>query len=364
MENSFLLTRHPSSSKQTMVLRCGSEAFLLLRQGCSRSIRVPSVSSSSLPHLRSFSVSSFRQAEGPVELAYESYQPPKDKDPITDAKAVVLCHGLFGSKQNWRSLGKSIAQRLAVPVYAVDLRNHGTSPHTSSMRYDEMAKDLIRFFEDHKIKQAILTGHSMGGKTVQSMALDKDVPNDFIRYLISVDMSPARGPLSKEFAQYVQKMCEIEEKQCSSRQEADKVLEEVEPELGIRQFLLTNLTRAPGSDHWTFRIPIKTIGGILEEQIGDFPYEDEQGLMRKADEALAERLGKQFTSTKQRPTSRWDGETLFIKGANSKYINKRNIPICDALFPKAKHATLQTGHWVQAEKPNEFVDEMVNFVSK
>lgn len=347
-----------------MVLRCGSEAFLLLRQGCSRSIRVPSVSSSSLPHLRSFSVSSFRQAEGPVELAYESYQPPKDKDPITDAKAVVLCHGLFGSKQNWRSLGKSIAQRLAVPVYAVDLRNHGTSPHTSSMRYDEMAKDLIRFFEDHKIKQAILTGHSMGGKTVQSMALDKDVPNDFIRYLISVDMSPARGPLSKEFAQYVQKMCEIEEKQCSSRQEADKVLEEVEPELGIRQFLLTNLTRAPGSDHWTFRIPIKTIGGILEEQIGDFPYEDEQGLMRKADEALAERLGKQFTSTKQRPTSRWDGETLFIKGANSKYINKRNIPICDALFPKAKHATLQTGHWVQAEKPNEFVDEMVNFVSK
>ncbi|PWN38188.1 alpha/beta-hydrolase, partial [Meira miltonrushii] len=297
----------------------------------------------------------------PVELAYESYEPPKDKDPITDAKAVVLCHGLFGSKQNWRSLGKSIAQRLSVPVYAVDLRNHGTSPHISSMRYDEMAKDLTRFFEDHKIKQAILTGHSMGGKTVQSMALDKDVPNDFIRYLISVDMSPARGPLSKEFAQYVKKMCEIEEKQCSSRQEADKVLEEVEPELGTRQFLLTNLTRAPGSDHWTFRIPIKTIGGILEQQIGDFPYDDEQGLMLKADEALAERLGTQFTP-KERPTSRFDGETLFVKGAKSKYINKRNIPICDAFFPKAKHVTLETGHWVQAEKPREFVDEMVNFV--
>lgn len=38
-------------------------------------------------------------------------------------------------------------------------------------------------------------------------------------------------------------------------------------------------------------------------QIGDFPYNS------------ADRT--------------WDGQTLFIKGAKSKYINHKNIPVCD-----------------------------------
>jgi pimeloyl-ACP methyl ester carboxylesterase len=68
------------------------------------------------------------------------------------------------------------------------------------MRYDEMAQDLMRFFDDHKIRNAVLVGHSMGGKAVQSMALYKKLPSDYLSHLISVDMSPARGPLSTEFA--------------------------------------------------------------------------------------------------------------------------------------------------------------------
>lgn len=38
--------------------------------------------------------------------------------------------------------------------------------------------------------------------------------------------------------------------------------------------------------------------------------------------------------------SRWDGEILFIKGVNSKYINKRNILICDVFFLKVKYVIL------------------------
>jgi pimeloyl-ACP methyl ester carboxylesterase len=68
------------------------------------------------------------------------------------------------------------------------------------MRYEEMAEDLIKFFDDHKLRNAVLVGHSMGGKAVQSMALSKSLPSDYLSHLISVDMSPARGPLSKEFA--------------------------------------------------------------------------------------------------------------------------------------------------------------------
>jgi pimeloyl-ACP methyl ester carboxylesterase len=68
------------------------------------------------------------------------------------------------------------------------------------MKYEEMAEDLMRFFDDHSIRQAALVGHSMGGKAVQSLALSKNLPADYLSHLISVDMSPARGPLSAEFA--------------------------------------------------------------------------------------------------------------------------------------------------------------------
>lgn len=48
----------------------------------------------------------------------------------------------------------------------------------------------------------------------------------------------------------------------------------------------------------------------------------------------------------------------------SRYINRKNIPICDSFFPNAKHVTLDTGHWVQAEQPREFVDELIKFVGR
>jgi pimeloyl-ACP methyl ester carboxylesterase len=48
----------------------------------------------------------------------------------------------------------------------------------------------------------------------------------------------------------------------------------------------------------------------------------------------------------------------------NRYINRKNIPICDAFFPNARHVTLDTGHWVQAEQPRDFVDELVKFVAK
>jgi pimeloyl-ACP methyl ester carboxylesterase len=79
--------------------------------------------------------------------------------------------------------------------------------------------------------------------------------------------------------------------------------------------------------------------------IGDFPFDDEKGLQSDG-----------------RTKSKWEGKTLFIKGAKSKYLNRKNMPICDAYFPNAKHVTLETGHWVQAEKPDDFIQEVTKFV--
>ncbi|SPO37449.1 related to Abhydrolase domain-containing protein C22H12.03 [Pseudozyma flocculosa] len=286
-----------------------------------------------------------------VELDYEAYH-PKSSDAAAAAAPrvkplgpIVVCHGLFGSKQNWRSLGRAMASRFGVDVYALDLRNHGTSPHIDGLDYRDMAADVGRFLAEKGLDNVVLIGHSMGGKVVMSAVLDAEIGKR-VSKLISVDMSPRRGPLSKEFEQYMEGMVEIEEAKCETRSAADELLQKIEPDLGVRQFLLTNLTRnPPDSASWSWRIPVRTMQKHISS-IGDFPYDapgstDEGG----SGDARA-----------------WDGDVLFVKGAKSKYINRRNVPTNRAHFPNSKMVVMDTGHWCQAEKPNEFVQVVEDFI--
>ena len=47
------------------------------------------------------------------------------------------------------------------PIYALDLRNHGSSPHALPMTYESMASDVRKFVEDKQLKNIALLGHSM-----------------------------------------------------------------------------------------------------------------------------------------------------------------------------------------------------------
>jgi pimeloyl-ACP methyl ester carboxylesterase len=47
--------------------------------------------------------------------------------------------------------------------------------------------------------------------------------------------------------------------------------------------------------------------------------------------------------------------SLFIRGKNSSYVLDSDWPRIRELFPGATLETMDTGHWVQAEKPQEFV---------
>ncbi|KAJ9478119.1 putative alcohol acetyltransferase [Pseudozyma hubeiensis] len=291
-----------------------------------------------------------------VELDFEAYEPTSEqiqkRRTEVPVSSLVVCHGLFGSKQNWRSLGRAMSSRFGVPVFALDLRNHGTSPHIDSLAYSDMAQDVINFMSSRKLSNVGLIGHSMGGKVSMSVALHPDLPQGMIRNLISVDMSAKRGPLSPEFERYIDAMIEIRDKPCRSRHEADTILQATESDLGVRQFLLTNLTRSsPGAETWSWRIPVDLIRKNIA-QIGDFPYNPPN--------ATEEELAGASEAAQERS---WDGETLFIKGAKSKYVNRRNIPTNQKYFTRSKLVRMDTGHWCQAEKPNEFVQVVEDFLT-
>ena len=58
-------------------------------------------------------------------------------------------------------------------VITVDCRNHGESPHVPTMSYPEMAKDIELLMEEMELQEAIILGHSMGGKVAMNLALTR-----------------------------------------------------------------------------------------------------------------------------------------------------------------------------------------------
>ena len=96
----------------------------------------------------------------------------------------------------------------------------------------------------------------------------------------------------------------------------------------IRQFLLTNLTRHPGVDHLDFRIPVVSLGAALDA-MGDFPVEELQ-------------------------LSGYQGPSLFVRGAKSRYVPDSVLPIIRQLFPQFELQEINSGHWVISEQPEAF----------
>ncbi|BGO95901.1 hypothetical protein NBRC10512_005505 [Rhodotorula toruloides] len=248
---------------------------------------------------------------------------------------LVVLHGLFGSKQNWRSLAKGLAQRLGRDIFTLDLRNHGHSPHKRECAYDDLASDVKAFIElEEKLDDCVVVGHSMGGKVAMALALGGC---DALSRLVVIDIAPAVGKISPEFQAYLDAMKEIDEAQVMSRKEADAILQKTESDLGVRQFLLTNLDRSSPSDPYRFRLPLHYLANAIGE-IGNFPYQP------------GERVYEQ--------------PSLFLKGSRSKYINSRNIPLIKQFFPNSQLETLETGHWVHAEKPKEFIESLDRFLNQ
>jgi len=273
-----------------------------------------------------------------VDLAFERHDPPEP----SGKGSLVMLHGLFGSSQNWRSLGKALSRSTGRSVHCLDLRNHGNSPHVEPADYTSMAGDVSRYLVNNELQDVVLVGHSMGGKVAMALALS-DQPDhaDRLARLVSVDMAPNRGKISDEFASYIDAFRAVQDAieagDVSSKSDADKVLERWEPTLAVRQFLATNLVRPTAKEAFRWRIPVDILARAIPG-IGDFPY------------ASGERT--------------FDRPTLFIKGAKSKYINRKNEHLLREFFPHSKLEVVDAGHWVHSERPADFQRLIVEFAAE
>jgi esterase len=245
---------------------------------------------------------------------------------LGQGQPIVILHGIFGSSDNWLPQAKILSEHYH--VFTVDLRNHGQSPHDEEFDYPVMVADLLEFLEDHNLKDPIIVGHSMGGKVAMNFALAHP---EKLQKLIVVDIAPR--PYNLEHYVIIDGLKAIPINDITSRKEADEALSPFVPEPDVRLFLLKNLNRKPeGGFSWKLNLPV--IDRNLSNIGLDLSYH-----------------------------GKFEKPTLFIRGGKSKYVRDEDVTRIREIFPSMELKTMDTGHWVQAEKPKEFVDTVEAWLS-
>lgn len=236
---------------------------------------------------------------------------------LGEGQPLLVLHGLFGSSDNWQTLAKKWAKKYQ--VYLIDQRNHGHSPHSEEMNYDVMSEDLAELIASENLRDIVLMGHSMGGKTALTFAQSHGF---LIEKLIIVDMGLKAYPPHHDTI--FKGLFHVNAPQVSSRGEAESKLREFVQDDSTVQFLLKNLYwEEQGKLNWRFNLP------VLHENI-------ESILSGLSDQPI-------------------DSHTLMIVGGKSGYVPASDFDSIHAQIPHLKMEVIpQAGHWIHAEAPQEF----------
>lgn len=151
--------------------------------------------------------------------------------------AVILMHGMFGSLSNLGNLGRQLLKQ-NYRVIAVDLRNHGDSPHEQAMSIPLMAADIIELMDDLAIERSHLVGHSLGGKLGMQLVLQFP---DRVGRLVVADIAPVHYPQTNN--DVVQALANLDDQIIGSRQEADQLMAKWIADKSTRAFILKSLQR-------------------------------------------------------------------------------------------------------------------------
>lgn len=240
-------------------------------------------------------------------------------------EVLVVLHGLMGMLDNWHGPAKDYAEHFS--VYLVDARNHGHSEHSPELSYELMMEDLHEFLEDHGLEEINLLGHSMGGKTVMKFAQNY---SEYVKKLIVADIAPKAYPVHHQTI--LKALRSVDFSKVDRRSEIDEQLKVYIPQWGVRQFLLKNI-------YWKEK-------GVLDYR---FNLDAIENNIEKMGEEIADQIFR--------------GPTLFIRGSESDYIQDDDWAEIKLAFPDSKLETIQgAGHWLHADKPEEFNKLVIDFL--
>ncbi len=242
-----------------------------------------------------------------------------------DGKPLIILHGLFGFSDNWQSQAKVLANYFQ--VITVDLRNHGHSPWSDDFSYALMAEDVANLMDQLKINHAVMVGHSMGGKVALHFA--QNYPEKLTK-LVVVDMGVKSYPPHHQHI--LDALHQLPLDQLKTRNEAAAILRDQLQNEGVVQFILKNLYwKEKGLLAWRMNLP------VLEASMP---------------EILAAIPQKEIVIP-----------TLFVRGALSNYILDEDWSEIEDIVIDAELVTIEeAGHWVHAEKIEEFLESLLHYL--
>ena len=238
-----------------------------------------------------------------------------------EGKPFIILHGLFGISDNWVSFAKKIAE-LGYQVFILDQRNHGQSPHSPNFNYLALVDDLFEFIDEHELEDAIILGHSMGGKVAMRFALENP---DYLSKLIVVDISLRQYPPRDYHLKVINAMKKVDFSKIERRQDVEVILANDIESPRIRQFVMKNLYRK----------------------------EEKEFAWRMCLDCIANNLDEMFDGIE--PEHPLDKPTLVVRGGASDYVLDSDLPPLINAFPQVNIKTIEKAtHWVHAEAPEQF----------
>jgi esterase len=148
-----------------------------------------------------------------------------------------------------------------------------------------------------------------------------------------IDIAPRFYPVHHHML--LQGLNSIDVSTLESRTQANEYMKRFEDSEGVRQFLLKNLYRPEtGGFGWRFNLEVltKQLPNISEEVYPKTPIAT---------------------------------ETLFMYGANSSYVLESDISEIQQYFTNVMFQKIENaGHWVQADQPVAFTENLLLFLEK
>ena len=255
---------------------------------------------------------------------------------------IAFLHGLFGQGRNWTQIAKALVGPDGGQARAllVDLPDHGRSPWSDSFSFegyaDRVAAELRATGGDDRWT---VVGHSLGGKVAMMLALAHP---DLVERLAVVDIAPRDyGDLSR-FDGYISAMQALPLDELGDRADAEARFADVDPDAGVRAFLLQNLRRHGDRWEWQSNVALFAADAARghESLIADFP-------------AAADDLPP------------YDGPVLWLAGGDSEYIKPDDTEQMRGFFPGVRLVAVKgVGHWVHSQAPDVTIEALRGLLAK
>lgn len=273
-----------------------------------------------------------------VPLVWHEFKHSKKLE-YKSSKPIVLLHGLFGSLSNYRSVGRRLSHLTSRPVYGIDLRNHGDSPHAQPFDYETLANDVVKLMKQENWLGATLIGHSMGAKTAMIVALN--LP-DLVSQLIVVDNAPAAAQLDPQFHNDLVGLAHVQRLKFEPNtpvshilSKARTILNPYEPDHLVQTFLLGNLKASATCSN--LRIPaLEMLKYDIIKDVGSWPNIH----------------------------ASYPGPTFIMHAKYSSFVTDSHLQAdFPQYFSNFRLKQYDSGHWIVSERPEEFVKDVVQFIS-